>query len=357
MHKAGYQQHGFTIVELLVVIVVIGILAAITVVAYTGISQKAIVASLQSDLTNSVPKLKMYQVEHGAYPATLDGSNCPTGPADTNYCLKPSSGNTFAYSSSNPYSSFSLVATNTNGTSYRITDSTGPVAYVPIVVTGGTVTTDGAYTVRTFTSSGTLTINGGALTGADIFVVGGGGGGENSSSAAAGGGGYTTVVLATSLLNGSWSVVVGAGGIGGVNGSGNHGTNGGSSSFAQGGTSFSAAGGYAGDNGGAGGSGGGGWNGTNGGTNGSSSRGSGQGTTTRAFGEAGGILYAGGGGGGGVPTAGTGGAGGGANGNAGTTASSASANTGGGGGGTGGSGGGGAGGSGIVIIRYLTPSS
>jgi len=128
MHKAGYQQHGFTIVELLVVIVVIGILAAITVVAYTGISQKAIVASLQSDLTNSVPRLKMYQVEHGAYPATLDGSNCPTGPADTNYCLKPSSGNTFAYSSSSPYSTFSLVATNTNGTAYNVTDSTAVAA-------------------------------------------------------------------------------------------------------------------------------------------------------------------------------------------------------------------------------------
>jgi len=127
MHKAGSKQHGFTIVELLVVIVVIGILAAITVVSYTGISQKAIVAMLQSDLGNSAQKLKLYRVEHDAYPQTLDGSNCPTGPADTNYCLKASSGNTLAYSSSSPYSSFSLVATNTNGTSYQITDGSGPV--------------------------------------------------------------------------------------------------------------------------------------------------------------------------------------------------------------------------------------
>lgn len=41
---------GFTIVELLVVIVVIGILAAITIVAYTGISKQAVISSLQSDL-------------------------------------------------------------------------------------------------------------------------------------------------------------------------------------------------------------------------------------------------------------------------------------------------------------------
>ena len=129
MHKAGYQQVGFTIVELLVVIVVIGILAAITVVAYTGISGKAIVATLQSDLSNSAQRLKMYQTEHGAYPQNLDGSNCPTGPTDINYCLRPSSGNTFAYSSSSPYSSFSLVATNTNGMAYNVTDSTSVAVY------------------------------------------------------------------------------------------------------------------------------------------------------------------------------------------------------------------------------------
>ena len=35
------QQHGFTIVELLIVIVVIGILAAITIVAYNGIQNRA----------------------------------------------------------------------------------------------------------------------------------------------------------------------------------------------------------------------------------------------------------------------------------------------------------------------------
>lgn len=40
------MKKGFTIVELLVVIVVIAILAAITIVSFTGISQKAVAASL-----------------------------------------------------------------------------------------------------------------------------------------------------------------------------------------------------------------------------------------------------------------------------------------------------------------------
>jgi prepilin-type N-terminal cleavage/methylation domain-containing protein len=119
---------GFTIVELLVVIVVIAILAAITIVTYTGISSKATVASLTSDLDNSSKQLKMYYVDHGAYPATLDGSNCPTGPADTKYCLKPSPGTTFSYSTlgvaTNPQS-FALQATK-SGTSYIIANDTTP---------------------------------------------------------------------------------------------------------------------------------------------------------------------------------------------------------------------------------------
>jgi len=51
MYKS--TKRGFTIVELLVVIVVIGILAAITVVAYTGVTQKATVSTLTSDLDNA----------------------------------------------------------------------------------------------------------------------------------------------------------------------------------------------------------------------------------------------------------------------------------------------------------------
>lgn len=42
--------NGFTIVELLVVIVVIGLLATIVVVSYTGVTNKAVVALLISDL-------------------------------------------------------------------------------------------------------------------------------------------------------------------------------------------------------------------------------------------------------------------------------------------------------------------
>lgn len=49
--KQRARQEGFTIVELLIVIVVIGILAAITIVAYNGIQERARVARANSELT------------------------------------------------------------------------------------------------------------------------------------------------------------------------------------------------------------------------------------------------------------------------------------------------------------------
>ena len=126
------KKRGFTIVELLVVIVVIAILAAITVVSYSGISRKATEATLQSDLTNSANKLKMYNVEYGIYPTMEEpdsnGTLCPASPeTDTKYCIKPSPGNAFTYSSNSPYYTFALDATNTaSGVTYNITDNTGP---------------------------------------------------------------------------------------------------------------------------------------------------------------------------------------------------------------------------------------
>ena len=117
-------SNGFTIVELLVVIVVIGILAALTVVAYTGISGNVVTASLQSDLSNAKKQLALYYVDHGSYPTGLS-SNCPTGPVlpspDDKYCLKPSSTSTFTYqpNSTTTATDYSLYA-NKDTQYYRI---------------------------------------------------------------------------------------------------------------------------------------------------------------------------------------------------------------------------------------------
>lgn len=63
------KQHGFTIVELLIVIVIIGILAAITIVAYNGIQNRASDTAVQSDLRQFASKVAEFHAIEGRYPA------------------------------------------------------------------------------------------------------------------------------------------------------------------------------------------------------------------------------------------------------------------------------------------------
>jgi prepilin-type N-terminal cleavage/methylation domain-containing protein len=65
------QSVGFTIVELLIVIVVIGILAAITIVAYNGVQNRARASAASSAATQAVKKLESFAVDGNGYPATL----------------------------------------------------------------------------------------------------------------------------------------------------------------------------------------------------------------------------------------------------------------------------------------------
>lgn len=59
-----FDKHGFTIVELLVVIVVIGILASITAISYTGVQSKAKDAVLSSSLSNMRTAQQMYAINN-----------------------------------------------------------------------------------------------------------------------------------------------------------------------------------------------------------------------------------------------------------------------------------------------------
>lgn len=69
MHKhTRLYPRGFTIVELLIVIVVIAILAAISAVAYNGIQERAKNVKTESAVAQYKKSLAMYVAEYGQYP-------------------------------------------------------------------------------------------------------------------------------------------------------------------------------------------------------------------------------------------------------------------------------------------------
>lgn len=100
---------GFTIVELLIVVVVIAILAAITIVAYTGIQNRARVANVQASIEQVSKKLLNYGIENSeSYPAesTISSLGILPSATDTQFVYMATAG------SSSPRA-FCTSATNT----------------------------------------------------------------------------------------------------------------------------------------------------------------------------------------------------------------------------------------------------
>lgn len=300
------------------------------------------------------------------YPAgstctAIDGTTTLAAP-DTSgvwVCVVPNAGTWTVQCSYDGYMDTKTVSITSNGQDVSVTFIS---RYAPkVTYTGDYKIVNGDtenWTIR-FLTSGTLTFQS-TPPAIDVFCVGGGAGGQRNEDsgygtrAPGGGGGYTKTKKNVSVeKDQSYAITIGAGGAGkGYVSLGSYGNDGGTTtafgvSASGGRAAYSTYGVTPGGNGGSGGGkadekSNGGSDGGNG-TGSSSSQGRGQGSTTRAFGESGGELFAGGGAGFAYGSGGRGGAGGG-----GDAGKSGTVNTGGGGGGSTAPGNGG---SGIVIIR------
>lgn len=108
------KWQGFTIVELLIVIVVIAVLSAITVVSYVSVSQRAKEVAVQADAKEAANQAVIAQATEGRYPN--DGSGFTSG-----------GGTTYEYSVNNTTTPPTFCVTATNGDISFFIDQTGIV--------------------------------------------------------------------------------------------------------------------------------------------------------------------------------------------------------------------------------------
>lgn len=112
------KQTGFTIVELLIVVVVIAILAAITIVAYNGIQNRAKASALQSNLSQQAKKLALWKIENNEqFPqdmATAQSLGMLTNTQDVTYV---------SYTPSANLQYFCATAQHSSGARYSVTST------------------------------------------------------------------------------------------------------------------------------------------------------------------------------------------------------------------------------------------
>ena len=91
------NRKGFTLIELLIVVVIIGILAAIAIPKFANTKQKAIVASMKSDLRNLVTAQEAFFSDNNDYAgsSTAGAQTNGTGGAGK-VTFVPSTGNVLA---------------------------------------------------------------------------------------------------------------------------------------------------------------------------------------------------------------------------------------------------------------------
>lgn len=117
MHK---QKKAFTIVELLIVIIIVGVLAVLTFLSISGIVNRANIASVKSDLVNTSKQLQLELVTNGSYPTYINDINSGRGP-------RVSSNGTLIYQYDKAANSSLYCLTATlGGAVYSVTQSTAP---------------------------------------------------------------------------------------------------------------------------------------------------------------------------------------------------------------------------------------
>ncbi len=117
-------EKGFTLVELMIVIIILAVLTGIAVPSYMALRNRARESATESEMKNIATALELYQADNEKYPAdytTMTGYMDPIPTADD-------WSTAYTYTCADPYATYTLTsdgADATNGTADDITIADG----------------------------------------------------------------------------------------------------------------------------------------------------------------------------------------------------------------------------------------
>ncbi len=112
------QKTGFTIVELLIVIVIIAVLASISSVAYAGINNRANESAVVSDFSQFHKTISLWKAQYGLYP--INDTELTSAKTKANKPLYSTATNNFIYCRSGSSDSYALIARSSTGKIYQV---------------------------------------------------------------------------------------------------------------------------------------------------------------------------------------------------------------------------------------------